>query len=123
MPFFSKRELTNTHNSALRHWLHQKISAIFIAPLTLWLVFNLPSFISLDYKSKLNWLIKYPNFLILMLFFLLATYHMRLGLTVVIEDYIHNKKIKTFLLTSVTIFSIYLPVKVIVLILLLRGEF
>ena len=40
----------------------------------------------------------YSNSLLLSIFILVAIFHLRLGLTVVIEDYIHNfKRKKTFI--------------------------
>ena len=125
MVFFTKKEVNSSneiHGAGLKHWFYQKLSALAMLPLTLWFVVNLPFFISLNFVSKLNWLTKFPNFILLVLFFVVASFHMKLGLTVVIEDYIHNRRIKRILLTLVTIFSLVLPVKIVVLFLLLRGQ-
>ncbi len=110
-------------NGGLKHWFYQKLSAIAMLPLTLWFVVKLPHFISLSYQSKVDWIITFPNSVLYMLFFIVASFHMRLGLTVVIEDYIHNNRVKSTLLIFITIFSFVLPVKVVVLVLLLRGTF
>ena len=122
--FFVKKKLSisnKVESPGLKHWYHQKLSSLIMLPLTLWLILKLPLFISLDYTSKINWLTAFPNFLILILFYIAASFHMKLGLSVVIEDYIHNEKMKNIFLTFITIFSFLLPVKVFVLILLIRG--
>ncbi len=108
-------------NKGLNHWFYQRISALVMIPLTLWFLIKLPFFISLSYNSKVVWLTNFPNFLMLILFYIAAGLHMKLGLTVVIEDYFHNERIKNILLAFITIFSFILPVKIIVILFLLRG--
>lgn len=122
--FFKKKRLSASNkvdNPGVKHWYYQKLSSLVMLPLTIWLIIKLPLFISLNYKSKVIWLTDFPNFLILILFYIVASFHMKLGLSVVIEDYIHNNKMKNFFITFITIFSFILPVKVFVLILLMRS--
>ena len=109
------------NSKGLKHWYYQKISALVMIPLTLWFLIKLPFFISLSYNDKLEWLIKFPNFLMIILFYIAASLHMKLGLTVVIEDYLHNERIKFISLAIIKIFSFVLPVIIIVLVLILRG--
>ena len=115
------RTINEKNSKGLKHWFYQKISALLMIPLTFWFLIKLPFFISLSYNAKLVWLITFPNSIILIIFYIVAGLHMKLGLTVVVEDYFHNERIKNFLLAFITIFSFVLPVKIIVLIYLLRG--
>ena len=42
--------------SGLKHWWHQKVTAIIILPLTLWFIISFPGFINLNYNEKLDWI-------------------------------------------------------------------
>ena len=94
------------HESGLKHWWRQKLTAIAMLPLSVWLLLNLPTFLSLSYEKKVIWLNSMPNFIFLIFFLLIASYHMKLGLTVVVEDYIHNVRLRFFLLKILEIFTL-----------------
>ena len=75
------------------HWWWQRLTAILLVPLSLWFVGSLWSLIAAgaDRDDFVDWL-SGPVAAILMLLFLGATfYHLKLGLQVVIEDYVHGK--------------------------------
>lgn len=95
MKFASMLQKDNKNTkSGLNHWWHQKISAFLLLPITIWFITVLPSFMALDYANKVIWINVFPNYLLLSIFFTVSSYHIKLGLTVVIEDYIHNNRIK-----------------------------
>ena len=105
----SKEKFYNTkdvNESGLKHWWQQKLSAVAMLPLSVWLILNLPKFLSLSYEKKVIWINSIPNFIFLIFFLLIASYHMRLGLTVVVEDYIHNIRLRFFLLKTLEIFTL-----------------
>ena len=106
----SNQEIKNNKVSGLSHWWHQKLTAILLLPITIWFIFSIPNFMSLNYQEKFSWLYNKPNCYFLALFFIATSYHMKLGLTVVIEDYIHNDTIKKILsrFISVIVLSIIL---------------
>ena len=106
-----------SNESGLKHWWKQKLSAVAMFPLTIWFLINLPSFLSLSYTSKVAWLEKTTNFVFLILFLLISSYHMKLGLIVVIEDYIHNNFIKRLLIKALQIFTLASSVLLLVVVL------
>ncbi len=106
-----KQEIKKKQVSGLSHWWHQKLTAFLLLPITIWFIISIPTFMSLDYLDKLNWLYNKPNCYLLAFFFIASSYHMKLGLTVVIEDYIHNDNLKKIL-------SIFISVIVLNIILL-----
>ena len=86
-----------THN-----WWWQRLTAIALIPLSLWFVGSIWSIIvdGANYDALQSWLAG-PIAAILMLTFIFALFfHLKLGLQVIIEDYVHNKTAKwSFLIT------------------------
>ena len=72
-----KHEIQSKKSSGLNHWWQQKLSAIFLLPITIWFIISLPSFISLSYQDKFNWLYNKPNCYLLAFFFIISSYHMK----------------------------------------------
>ena len=105
----------NKIKSGLSHWWYQKISAVLLMPITGWYLFNLPNFITFSYIEKVNWIKTFPNYYLMAIFFVISAYHFKLGLTVVIEDYIHNNRVKKLLDIIVNIVSLFIILASIIL--------
>ena len=114
-----KAESQKESNLALNHWILQKISALVLIPLVCWFLFTFKDFLYKDYSSKVIWFKNYTNSFLFSMFLLTAIFHLRLGLTVVIEDYIHNLKTKKLLLSFIEILCLFLAVVIVVVILIL----
>ncbi len=80
------------------HWWMQRLTAIALVPLGVWLAASLVSLVGADRAQVAEWL-AHPLAALLMLL-LLATgfYHMKLGMQVVIEDYVHTEWLKVGML-------------------------
>ncbi len=73
------------------HWLVQRFTAIAIIPLTFWFIYALIESVSTSYEEMLDWL-RQPLILILLIAGILGIFwHARLGIQVIIEDYIHGR--------------------------------
>jgi len=77
------------HNEAgVPHWKWQRRSALVLIPLTLWLLFSLVGNLGAPYQQAYDWVAN-PLIAILLIAFIVAMfYHTKLGLQVIIEDYI-----------------------------------
>lgn len=71
-------------------WWRERITAVALIPLTLWLVAAIIAHSSSDHAAFVAWL-KAPFATLMMVLLLIALfYHTALGLQVVIEDYVHS---------------------------------
>ena len=98
-----------------RKWILHRISGIILAPLYAWLYF---SFISLSTKNYLEAIdfFKNPLFGILtIIVFFVGFFHVKISLSEILEDYIHNKKIKDVANLFTSVFSIIIPVIILIL--------
>jgi len=80
------------------HWWVQRVTAVALLPLTAWFVISLLGQSLQSYDAMRGWLgqpwVAVPTILLV---FTLA-WHSKLGVQVVIEDYVHAKGAKTTLL-------------------------
>ena len=73
------------------HWWGQRLTALALIPLISWLCISIISMIGADHATFTSWL-STPGRAVAMLLLIAATfYHMKLGLQVVIEDYVHSR--------------------------------
>lgn len=71
-------------------WWRERVTAVALIPLTLWLVASIIAHRGSDYAVFVAWL-KAPFVTFMMILLLSALfYHTALGLQVVIEDYVHS---------------------------------
>jgi succinate dehydrogenase / fumarate reductase membrane anchor subunit len=74
----------------VEHWWRQRLSAVALVPLTLWLVTAIIGHRASDYAIVTAWL-KMPFATFMMVLLLIALFHhAALGLQVIIEDYVHS---------------------------------
>jgi succinate dehydrogenase / fumarate reductase membrane anchor subunit len=71
------------------HWVAQRVTAIALAPLAIWLLVALLSLPLADYASVRRWIGAGVHPVLLALTVLIAAWHAWLGVQVVIEDYVH----------------------------------
>lgn len=74
------------------HWWAQRLSAIALIPLSVWFVFSiLTQLVGSDRFEVALWFENPFHALLMAALMLALTFHARLGVQVVIEDYIHKK--------------------------------
>jgi succinate dehydrogenase / fumarate reductase membrane anchor subunit len=83
------------------HWWRQRVSAVLLALLGLWFMAALGLAPHRDYTALHLWLQAPLQAVLMILFVAVSAYHSVLGLSVVIEDYVHGAALKTAMLLSV----------------------
>ena len=76
--------------SGAHHWLLQRFTAIGNLVLVLWLVASILMLPNLHYASVIEWIVKPVPATAMALLVLSTFWHARLGLQVVVEDYVHE---------------------------------
>lgn len=92
------------------HFWSQRLTAIALVPLVIWLAFSIASLANMDYLAIREWLSQPFNAIVMILFLVAGFYHVRLGLQVVIEDYVSSHSTRTAAIIAVTFITAALGV-------------
>jgi succinate dehydrogenase / fumarate reductase membrane anchor subunit len=98
-----KNPLSKPH-LAHTHWLRQRLSALFLLPLSYWLFIFAEHCLHADYSEMLTWLHLPLNQYALIAWFLLVCYHGAIGMQVIFEDYIPRHRQRLAIWTANTFF-------------------
>lgn len=96
--------------SGYHHWWGQRLSAAALAPLGLWFTFSLLGLSSTDYWAVAAWVGDPLHAILLILLLATLLYHSSLGITVVVEDYVHHGAAKVITLVLVKFAHVALAV-------------
>ncbi len=103
----------------VHHWWVQRLSAVALVPLGIWFVVSAITLAGVSLDGFRTWLNTGANVFLMILFVATLFYHLKLGLQVVIEDYVHREKAKlvslminTFANIFVGAFSVFALLKV-----------
>ena len=88
--------------SGTGHWWHQRLTALALVPLTVWFAVSLVVIAAGDHRAALNWIGDPIAAGLLILMLAAGAYHLKLGLQVVIEDYVHREWLKLGALIAMT---------------------
>jgi succinate dehydrogenase / fumarate reductase, membrane anchor subunit len=85
------------------HWKLQRLTALANVPLVLWFVFSAMALAGSSYAEIVAWLSSPVSATLMILLIASTFYHARLGVQVVIEDYVHHEGIRVASLAAVTL--------------------
>jgi succinate dehydrogenase / fumarate reductase membrane anchor subunit len=88
------------------HWISQRITAVGNIVLVLWLIASLLLLPGLDYGSVTGWLAQPLVAVPMMLMVANIFWHLKLGLQVLIEDYLHGDAGKLFALLLLNFYAV-----------------
>ena len=92
--------------SGTQHFWHQRLTAVANIPLTIAAIVILLMLLGRNQAATAQILGSPAVTIIMLLFILSITVHMRLGMAVIIEDYVHDESAKLTLLMANTFFTI-----------------
>ena len=96
--------------SATKHWLMQRITAVILIPLSFQLIVFLDHCMNAPYQQTVNWLKSPLNTICIEVWLLAVFYHSAIGLQVVIEDYIANQELQAKLIKAINLSFLFLAV-------------
>lgn len=112
-PIKAARGLGSAKSGTMHH-IRQRVSAIALAFLVPWFLYAITCAVSGGYEGALEWIASPLNAILLILTAGTAFFHMRLGMQVVIEDYIAKSGTRSALLILNTFATTALFVVVVV---------
>jgi succinate dehydrogenase / fumarate reductase, membrane anchor subunit len=94
--------------TGVEHWWVQRLTAVALVPLTLWFVASLVSLAGADWETAYIWIGSPSGAVPMILLVVAGLWHAKLGLQVVVEDYVHAEGAKMALLVLLTLSTVAL---------------
>ncbi len=91
-------------------WFAERLTALAMIPLTLWFVAVVIAGLDADYAAMKAWMARPGNLTLMVLLLGFAFWHTALALTVILEDYVHNKPVEMAAVIAVKLGSLLLGV-------------
>jgi succinate dehydrogenase / fumarate reductase, membrane anchor subunit len=116
-PLGRVRNLGSSHSGTTDFW-RQRLTAVAMALLIVPVIIIVLILSSSNHAGAAQLLGSIPIAIILVLFIVASTWHMRIGMQIVVEDYVHSEKLKlacvmanNFFCVAVALASIYAILK------------
>ena len=94
--------------SGAHHWWLERLTSVSTLLLFVWFVVSLLRLPSLEHSAVTEWLSAALGAVPMLLLIVSTFWHLKLGLQVVIEDYVHEEGMKFFSITLLNFFTIAL---------------
>ena len=92
------------------NWLAQRISALILMPLTLWFIYKLIKFDNYSYSKILSFFESVINSSLFLIMVAMMLYHSKIGLQMIVEDYIYSSNFRNNIIFLINILSYLLMV-------------
>lgn len=105
--------IRNSEKSGSKHWIWQRISAVILIFLVLWLGYSFCAI--LLNPSYMEYFFSYvTNTILAIIFIITCLYHGSLGMQVVIEDYVSCKKARRAAIIIVNVVALITAISVVI---------
>ncbi len=101
-------------HAGVHHWTVQRLTALSNVPLVLWFIFSAVALSGATYAETVEWLASPVTATLMILLVISVFYHAKLGLQVIVEDYVHHQGAKMAALAALTLVMFGLAVACIV---------
>jgi len=101
------RNLGSAH-SGTEHFWQQRLTAVFLIPLTFWLAVGLAQLPDMSLESFKAWVASPVTFIALVAYVFVGLHHGNLGLQMIIEDYVTSHRLRLAIWVGVLFFSLIL---------------
>lgn len=100
----SKRNL-GSNSDATHHWLQQRLTAVMLIPLSVWFTWFMAHLFKSNNIYDMYQIIRDPfNFSMAVLFIIFVFFHARIGMKVILEDYISVLSMRLTLIILLELF-------------------
>ena len=94
--------MSNNHGGTGHFWV-QRLTAVALIPLTIWFCFSLASMADMTQANLAAWLRSPFNAALMILVIGVGLYHGKLGMQVVIEDYVSDRNVRMYSMGAITL--------------------
>ena len=107
---------------AIFHWKIQRISAILLVPITIYVIFYLLKVGNLSYTDVTNNISSFPGILVISFMALVLFVHSSLGIETILEDYIHDVKTQGLLVSLSKFIHVILFLITLISLVIIKGN-
>ncbi len=97
-------------NNATGHFWYQRVTAVALIPLSIWLIVLLTKALNAPYADTVAWLKSPINLLAIAAWTVAVVYHAALGVQVVIEDYVSTIHVRHLAIRATNLIFLVLGV-------------
>lgn len=84
---------TGTSSAGVHHWRAERLTSIALIPLTLWFIFSVLRLVHMGHDGVVEWMGRPVNTVLMLALIFTTFHHTSLGLQVILEDYVHEKRL------------------------------
>ena len=107
---------------AVFHWKIQRISAILLVPIVIYVTLYLLEIRNLSYLNVTNDISSFPGILVISFMALVLFVHSSLGIETILEDYIHDVKTQGLLVSLSKFIHVILFLITLISLIIIKGN-